>query len=139
MYVKPYAREVPPLPVPPPWEDPGGGPLATFSYFLRAFSRNFGRFGRFFSFLLSILRCRCFFFVFGPLKDPPGHEKTMKIMILSSKIKVSPISKKSPFETAFGTLLDHFGYHFGRLCAPWGSFWRFMDPQSASQVKKKEK
>ena len=143
MYVKPYARQDAALAAafPPggPWREPS-------AYFFVLFAL-FGHFGAlfrvildalvdFFSFLLSILRCRCFFFVFGPLKDPPGHQKTMKIMILSSKIKVSPISKKSPFETAFGTLLDHFGYHFGRLCAPWGSFWRFLGAPSAPKVEK---
>ena len=47
--------------------------------------------GDVFSFLFSILRFTLFFFIFGPLRGPPGHQKTMKIIVLSSKIKVSPI------------------------------------------------
>ena len=50
--------------------------------------------GDVFSFLFSIWRFTWFFLLFGPLGDPPGHQKTMKIIVLSSKIKVSPISKK---------------------------------------------
>ena len=144
MYVKPYARQGAPLAA--RWTL--GGTLAgAFCVLFHTFAL-FGHFGALFpiildalgdvfSFLLSILRCRCFFFVFGPLRDPPGHQKTMKIIVLSSKIKVSLISKKYPFEVAFGTLLDHFGHHFGRLCAPWGSFWRFLGAQSAPKVEKR--
>ena len=144
MYVKPYARQVAPLTADwtlgGPWRESSahffvlfaifGHPGALFRVILDALVD-------FFSFLLSILRCRCFFFVFGPLRDPPGHQKTMKIMILSSKIKVSLISKKYPFEIAFGILLEHFGHHFRRLCAPWGSFWRFLAVQSAPKIEKR--
>ena len=117
--------------------------FATFSHFSvfcaprRAFSCHFGHSGRFFLFFVSIFRFRSIFLRFGRPRDPPGHQKTMKIIVLSSKIKVSPISKKYPFEVAFGTLLDHFGHHFGRLCAPWGSFWRFLGAQSAPKVEKR--
>ena len=143
MYVKPYAREGAALAarwtLGGPWRKPSahffvlfalfGHPGALFRVILDALVE-------FFSFLLSILRCRCFFFVFGPLRDPPGHQKTMKIIVLSSKIKVSLVSKKYAFEITFGVLLAHFGHHFGRLCAPWGSFWRFLGAQSAPKVQK---
>ena len=143
MYVKPYAQQGAPLTarwtLGGPWRESSahffvlfafrGHPGVLFRIILVAL-------GDVFSFLFSILRFRCFFLLFGPLRDPPGHQKTMKIIVLSSKIKVSLISKKYAFEVAFGTLLDHFGHHFGRLCAPWGSFWHFLGAQSAPKVEK---
>ena len=75
-----------------------------------------------FSFLFSILRFRCFFLLYGPPNDPPGHQKTMKIIVLSSKIKVSPKSRKSgsgfDFSSIFGSLWDA----FGRKLEPWNDF-----------------
>ena len=44
------------------------------------------------------------------------------------------------FELALGSLGVHFGHHFGRLSAPWDSFWRPRGSQSAPKVaKNKEK
>ncbi len=63
----------------------------------------------------------------------------MKIIVLSSKIKVSLISKKYAFGVAFGALGAHFGHHFGRLCALWDSFWRPLGSQSGPKVEKKAK
>ena len=60
-------------------------------------------------------------------------------MVLSSKIKVSRISKKSVFGVTFGSLGEHFGHHFGRLFAPWGSFGRPLDSQSGAKVQKRVK
>ena len=60
-------------------------------------------------------------------------------MVLSSKIKVSRISKKSVFGVTFGSLGEHFGHHFGRLFAPWGSFGRPLDSQSGAKVEKRVK
>ena len=54
----------------------------------------------------------------GP-ENPPGHEKTMKIIVLSPKIKVSSLSSKYGIGFAFVTLGLHFGDYFGRLWAPW--------------------
>ena len=34
---------------------------------------------------------------------------------------------------------EHFGHHFGRLCAPWGSFWRPLGSLSGPKVEKKNK
>ena len=31
---------------------------------------------------------------------------------------------------------EHFGHHFGRLCAPWGSFWRPLGSLSGPKVEK---
>ena len=115
MYVKPYARQDAALAarwtLGGPWRESSahffvlfalfGHPGALFRIILDAL-------GDVFSFLFSIWRFTLFFLLFGPLGDPPGHQKTMKIIVLSSKIKVSPISKKYPFEVAFGTLLEHF-------------------------------
>ena len=81
--------------------------------------------------------CTSVFLPFGRPGDPPGHNKTMKINVLSSKFKVLLISKRYPFDVAFGCLLDYFGHHFGRLCAPWGSFWRCLGSQSASKIAKR--
>ena len=81
--------------------------------------------------------CTSIFLFFGRPGNPPGHQKTMKIIVLSLKFKVLLISKKYSFEVTFGCLLDYFGHHFGRLCAPWGSFWRCLGSQSASKVAKR--
>ena len=64
-----------------------GHPGALFRVILDAF-------GDIFSFLFSISRFSRFFLLFGPLRDPPGHQKTMKIIVLSFKFKVLLISKK---------------------------------------------
>ena len=37
------------------------------------------------------------------------------------------------------SLREHFGHHFGRLCAPWGSFWRPLGSQSGLKVEKRAK
>ena len=81
--------------------------------------------------------CTSIFLFFGRPGDLPGHQKTMKITVLSFKFNVLLIKKKYPFEIAFACLLDHFGDHFGRLCAPWGSFWRCLASQSASKIAKR--
>ena len=91
----------------------------------------------FFSFFFSISNFYHFFSFFGRPRDPPGHQKPMIFMVLSSKIKVSRISKKSVFGVTFGSLREHFGHHFGRLCAPWGSFWRPLGSQSGPKVEKR--
>ena len=146
MYVKPYAREgAPPTAASAlggPWREP-----SAYFFVLFALLGHFGTLFRVildalvevFSFLLSILRFSWFFLLFGPLRDPPGHQKTMKIIVLSSKIKVSLISKKCALGTAFGALGAHFGYHFGRFWGPWGSLWRPLGPQSAPKVEKRAK
>ena len=77
---------------------------------------------------------------FGRPRDLPGHEKPMIFMILSSKINVSRISTKSTFGITFGPLREHFGHHFGRLCAPWGPFgapWAGKAVQKLSKSRKK--
>ena len=76
---------------------------------------------------------------FGRPRDLPRHEKPMIFMILSSKINVSRISTKSTFGITFGPLGEHFGHHFGRLCAPWGYFGRPLDSQSGAKVQKRMK
>ena len=63
----------------------------------------------------------------------------MIFIVLSSKIEVSRISKKYVFRVTFGSLREHFGNHFGRLCAPWGSFGRPLDSQSGAKVQKRVK
>ena len=82
----------------------------------------------------------CFLHRFGRPKDLPGHQKPMIFMILSSKINVSRISTKSTFGITFGPLREHFGHHFGRLCAPWGPFgapWAGKAVQKLSKSRKK--
>ena len=77
---------------------------------------------------------------FGRPKDLPGHQKPMIFMILSSKINVSRISTKSTFGVTFGRLREHFGHHFGRLCAPWGPFgapWAGKAVQKLSKSRQK--
>ena len=49
-----------------------------------------------------------FFVVFGCSSDPSGPPKTMKIIVLSTKIKVSPISKNVVFGTTLGAIWAHF-------------------------------
>ena len=93
----------------------------------------------FFSFFFSISKFYHFFSFFGRPRDPPGHQKPMIFMVLSSKIKVSRISKKSVLGVTFGSLGEHFGHHFGRLFAPWGSFGRPLDSQSGAKVEKRVK
>ena len=46
------------------------------------------------------------------------------------------ISKKYAFGVAFGPLGVHFGNHFGRLCAPWGSFGASWAPKALQKSKK---
>ena len=146
MYVKPYAREgAPPTAASAlggPWREALWQLFRTFCIFIHPgvlFRVILDALGDVFSFLFSIWRFTCFFLLFGPLGDPPGHQKTMKITVLSSKIKVSLNSKKCALGTAFGALGDHFGYHFGRFWGPWGSLWRPLGPQSAPKVEKRAK
>ena len=89
----------------------------------RVFSRNLDALVEVFSFLLSILRFSWFFLLFGPLRDPPGHQKTMKIIVLSLKINVSLISKNVVPGTTFGAIWAHFWVPFGRFWPP-SSVWQ---------------
>ena len=65
-----------------------------------------------------------FFLVFGCSSDPSGPPKTMKIIVLSTKIKVSPISKNVVFGTTLGAIWAHFCAPFGRFWRPWTSLGR---------------
>ena len=77
---------------------------------------------------------------FGGGRGPSGRQKTMKIIVLSSKIKVSLISKKHmlsgsllvPLGLTLGTILDAFAL-FG---APFGAPWA---PKAVQKSKKNEK
>ena len=146
MYVKPYAPQGAPLAarwtLGGPWREPS-------AYFFVLFAL-FGHFGALFRLILDIrddgfslfvftFRFRGIFLRFGRPRDPPGHQKTMKIIVLASKNKVSLNSKKCALGSAFGALGVHFGYHFGRFWGPWGSLWRPLGPQSAPKVEKRAK
>ena len=92
-----------------------------------------------FSLFVFIFRFRGIFLRFGRPRDPPGHHNTMKIIVPSSEIKVSRISKNYAFWVAFGALGVYFGHHFGRFWNPWGSLWRPLGPQSVPKVEKRAK
>ena len=120
MYVKPYAQQgaapTAASALGGPWREALWQLFRTFCIFIHPgvlFRVILDALGDVFSFLFSIWRFTWFFLLFGPLGDPPGHQKTMKIIVLSSKIKVSPISKKIPFR-------DRFRHPSGPLWAP---FW----------------
>ena len=77
---------------------------------------------------------------FGRPQDVPGHQKPMIFMILSLKITVARISKKSTFGRTFGPVAEHFGHHFGGLCEPWGPFgvvWAAKAARNLSKSRKK--
>lgn len=67
------------------------------------------------------------FLAFWTPRNPPGHQKTMKIIIVSSKLKVLLISKTNtlsrsllaPFWTTLGTILIAFAF----LGHPFGASW----------------
>ena len=78
-----------------------------------------------------------FFLPFGRSGDPSGHQKTMKITVLSSIFKGSPNPRKCPSETTLESHWDHFWHHFGRRWAPWGALGSpFEVPRLPKSAKK---
>ena len=56
-----------------------------------------------------------FFCALGYSRDPSGPQKTIKIVVLSSKFKVSLISKKFASGITFEAVWAHFWAHFGHF------------------------
>ena len=66
-----------------------------------------------------------------PLLESNRHKKTMKIIVLSSTIKVSLNSKNIVPGTTFGVIWAHLWVPFGRFWPPWASLGRPWAPTGA--------
>ncbi len=129
----------PPL---PPRRDPRCVAVI-FCFSVGALVVNFGAFFLSPVFFGPFFLIRCFFFYFcalGCSRDPSGPLKTIKIVVLSSKIKVSLISKKTASGITFGAVWAHFWAHFLHFWPPWGSLgrpWALPWPPKGRQRPKK--
>ena len=106
----------------------------------RVFLHNFELFGQFFACFSPISIFLCFFWLLGGPRDPPRHQKTIKIVVLSSIFKVSLNWKKVASGITLGSFWGHFWLHFGSLWGPGGALGRHLGGPRAPKVgKRREK